>query len=163
MTLSTITTPFWEDPRFMARYGEAIRERREYVGFTTATSCANESIRLEREDPLSFKRFSQSSLSRWELDKTGEFIESAHSRSLRTLAYLLNWSSEQFERRVGVSIGRVPRLDLWLESGVPLMRVSRWLGHSDTRVTERVYIHLLREASDGESLSLERMLGEEEL
>lgn len=51
---------------------------------------------------------------------------------------------------------------LWLESGVPLMRVSRWLGHSDTRVTERVYIHLLREASHGESLDLERMLGGEE-
>jgi len=47
---------------------------------------------------------------------------------------------------------------LWLESGIPLMRVSRWLGHSDTRVTERVYIHFLREASHGESLSLDRML-----
>ena len=48
---------------------------------------------------------------------------------------------------------------LWLEAGIPLMRVSRWLGHSDTRVTERVYIHLLREADHGESLDLDRMIG----
>lgn len=47
---------------------------------------------------------------------------------------------------------------LWLEAGVPLMRVSRWLGHSDTRITERVYIHELREASYGEGLDLEAML-----
>lgn len=95
----------------MPRYGEAIRERREFVGYSTATACANESVRLEREDPALFKKFSQSSLSRWELDRTGGLIESAHSKSLRTLAYLLGWNAEQFEWHVGVPVGRVPRLD----------------------------------------------------
>lgn len=47
---------------------------------------------------------------------------------------------------------------LWLEAGVPLMRVSRWLGHSTVRTTEKVYIHLIREASYGESINLEQML-----
>lgn len=65
-------------------------------------------------------------------------------------------------RRVKLHELRHTAGSLWLESGVPLVRVSRWLGHSDTRITERVYIHLLREATHGESLSLERMLGEEE-
>lgn len=95
----------------MSRYGEAIRERREVVGYTTATACANASVQLEREDPASFKKFSQSSLSRWELDRTGELIESAHAKSLRTLAYLLDWNAEQFEQHVGVPVSRVPRLD----------------------------------------------------
>jgi integrase len=47
---------------------------------------------------------------------------------------------------------------LWLESGVSLLRVSRWLGHSTMRTTEQVYLHIIREASHGESLSLEAML-----
>lgn len=47
---------------------------------------------------------------------------------------------------------------LWLESGVSLLTVSRWLGHSSMRTTEGIYIHLLREASHGDSLSLEAML-----
>lgn len=98
-------------PTYMSRYGEAIRERREVVGYKTGTACAEASAKLEREDPAAFKRFSQSSISRWENDKTGDFIEAAHGKSLRTLAYLLNWNSEEFERHVGVPIGRVPRLE----------------------------------------------------
>ncbi len=47
---------------------------------------------------------------------------------------------------------------LWIEAGVSLLRASRWLGHSHMRTTEKIYIHLLREASHGESISLERML-----
>ena len=47
---------------------------------------------------------------------------------------------------------------LWLEAGVSLLRVSRWLGHSSMRTTEKIYIHLLREASHGDALSLEAML-----
>ena len=39
-----------------------------------------------------------------------------------------------------------------------LHRVSRWLGHSDTRITEQVYVHLLREAAHGEGVSLDQML-----
>lgn len=95
----------------MTRFGEAIRERREWVGFETATACALASERLELDDPRSYKAFSQSSLSRWELDKTGSAIESAHGKSLRTLAYLLRWTSTEFEANVGVPIGRVPQLE----------------------------------------------------
>ncbi len=47
---------------------------------------------------------------------------------------------------------------LWIETGVSLLRASRWLGHSHMGTTEKIYIHLLHEASYGESISLERML-----
>lgn len=98
-------------PTLMSRFGEAIRERREWVGFTTATDCARASEQLALDEPTRFKKFSQSSLSRWELDKTGQFIQGAHGMSLRTLAYLLKWNSNEFERHVGVPVGKVPYLD----------------------------------------------------
>ncbi len=47
---------------------------------------------------------------------------------------------------------------LWIEAGVSLLRTSRWLGHSSMRTTEKIYIHLLREGSSGESLSLSKLL-----
>lgn len=47
---------------------------------------------------------------------------------------------------------------LWIHAGVPLLQVSRWLGHSSMKTTEQIYIHVLKEASHGESLSLERLL-----
>lgn len=96
---------------YMSRFGEAIRERREVVGYKTATACAEASVKLEKENPAQFRSFSQSSLSRWELDKTGEYIESAHSKSLRTLAYLLQWTSQEFLERVGIPIGPVPLIE----------------------------------------------------
>ena len=111
MTRALIATRLPGIPYFMTRFGEAIRERREWVGFDTATACAQASERLEMGDPRSYKAFSQSSLSRWELDKTGSAIESAHGKSLRTLAFLLKWTSAEFEAHVGVPIGRVPQLD----------------------------------------------------
>lgn len=95
----------------MSLYGEAIRERREFVGYATATAAAAESLRLERENPIAFRKFSQSTMSRWENDKTGEAIDSAHGRSLRSLAYLLKWTSAEFFQHVNVPIGRVPYLD----------------------------------------------------
>ena len=102
---------FTRDPRYMTRYGEAIRERREYVGYPTATALADESHRLAQREPERFHSFSQQSLSRWERDQSGDKIESAHGKSLRTLAYLLKWKSSEFEMHVGVPIGRVPDLD----------------------------------------------------
>ena len=47
---------------------------------------------------------------------------------------------------------------LWIKAGISLLRASRWLGHSHMRTTEKIYIHLLREASYGDSISLEKML-----
>lgn len=102
-------------PYLMTRFGEAIRERREWVGFETATACAQASEQLELDNARSFKAFSQSSLSRWELDRTGAAIESAHAKSLRSLAYLLKWASDEFEAHVGVPIGRGPHFDDPLE------------------------------------------------
>lgn len=104
-------TAFQNLVMFMARFGEAILERREIVGFRHGTELAEASVKLERENPSTFKSFSQQSLSRWENDRTGEKIEGAHGKSLRTLAYLLKWTSAEFEERVGVSIGKVPFIE----------------------------------------------------
>jgi len=148
-------------PYFMSRFGEAIRERREWVGFSTATACAQASERLEMDDPRSYKAFSQSSLSRWELDKTGGAIESAHGKSLRTLAYLLKWTSAEFEAHVGVSIGRVPQLDglpravhldsdLLLSDGVQINVYGAGTGPAwgDTDILETLYIPGLKPDRD---------------
>ena len=98
-------------PIHMNRYGETIMERREVMGFKSQGLLADESDKLQREDPEKFRSFSQQSLSRWEKDRTGDKINSGNAKSLRTLAYLLEWGQYDFERNVGVSIGRVPRLD----------------------------------------------------
>lgn len=117
MTTLASLPPTFRVPYPMTRYGEALRERREYVGFPTATACALKSSELERSDPANFKKFSQSSLSRWELDRTGELIEAAHGKSLRTLAYLLKWNRVEFTHNVGVPVGNVPFLDPQPRSG----------------------------------------------
>lgn len=148
-------------PYFMSRFGEAIRERREWVGFDTATACALASERLEIDNPRSYKAFSQSSLSRWELDKTGSAIESAHGKSLRTLAFLLQWTSSEFETNVGVPIGRVPLLDdarrvphldsdLVLSDGVQINVYGAGTGPAwgDTDILETLYIPGLKPDRD---------------
>lgn len=183
----------------MARYGEAIRERREVVGFSTATACANDrdgrplphlhvqrqavddrsvptlTTRLKTRTSDRFIPLPSSTvalLEDWrlaqqlhgaapELIVTTERGTSPSSGMLRKAFYRLCRLAEV--RRLKLHELRHTAGSLWLEAGISLVRVSRWLGHSDTRITERVYIHLLREASNGESLSLERMLGEEEL
>lgn len=111
LTAAPLRRPIPGVPFLMSRFGEAIRERREFVGFKTATDCAAASQRLAIEEPTKYKKFSQSSLSRWELDRTGENIQSAHGKSLRTLAHLLKWSASEFEENVGIPIGNVPGYD----------------------------------------------------
>lgn len=86
-------------------------ERREVMGYKSQGLLAEASEKLQRDDPNTFKSFSQQSLSRWENDRTGDKISSGNSKSLRTLAYLLEWGQYDFEHKVGVSIGRVPHLD----------------------------------------------------
>lgn len=86
-------------------------ERREVLGYKSQGILSEASEKLQREDPDNFRSFSQQSLSRWEKDRTGDKINSGNAKSLRTLAYLLEWGQHDFERNVGVSIGRVPRLD----------------------------------------------------
>lgn len=112
MTIAFIpTSPFVPTDALMSRFGEAIQERREVMGFSKQGELAEASRRLELKDPGTFTKFSQQWLSRLELDKTGDIIQSARIKQLRTLAYLLDWGQYDFERRVGVNIGRVPRLD----------------------------------------------------
>lgn len=95
----------------MSRFGEAIEERREVMGYKFGTELAEASILLERENPAKFKKFSQQTLSRWENDRTGEKIEGANAKALRTLAYLLKWDSQEFTEYVGVAIGPVPDIE----------------------------------------------------
>lgn len=97
----------------MARpeFGEAIRERRYDVGYAAAGDCAKASLQLEQEHPHLFKSFSQQTLSRLERDQTGAAVEGAHFKMVCTLAYLLNWTSLEFEQHVGVAIPRVPLLE----------------------------------------------------
>lgn len=109
------------DRIYMSRFGDAIRERREVVGFKTATACAEKSVQLETEDPARFRSFSQQSLSRWERDRNGDKIESAHGKSLRTLAYLLQWTSKVFEDHVGIPIGSVPDIELVAPDGTHMI------------------------------------------
>ncbi len=106
-----LLNPTYLLPIYMSRYGEALMERREVMGYKSQSLLSEASEKLQREDPDNFKSFSQQSLSRWEKDKTGDKIASGNSKSLRTLAYLLEWGQYDFERNVGVSIGRVPKLD----------------------------------------------------
>lgn len=94
----------------MSRFGEAILERREVLG-ESGPRLAEESKKLEREDPDKFLAFSQQTLSRWEKDATGEHISASKMKMLATLSYLLKWTSSEFNEKVGVAIGPVPLLE----------------------------------------------------
>lgn len=94
----------------MSKFGEAIRERRELLG-KDGPQLADESLALEQRDPVTFQRFSQQTFSRWEKDRNGSVISASNPRRLRSLAYLLQWSSEEMHTRVGVSPGYIPEFD----------------------------------------------------
>ena len=47
----------------------------------------------------------------------------------------------------------------WLiAADVPLVTVSRYMGHSSTRVTDRVYMHLLPDHAERNAEKVERFL-----
>ena len=92
------------------RFGDALTRQRERAGYAKQADAANASVSLAREDTETFESFSQQWLSRLESDKTGERIDAANRRRLRTLSYLLGWSGSEFEIHVGVPVGTVPRL-----------------------------------------------------
>ena len=93
------------------RYGEALSKRREAVGYARQIEAAQRSLELAAEDPEHFEPFSQQWLSRLEADTTGERIDAANRRKLRTLAYLLGWTSFDFEQQVGIPVGTVPKME----------------------------------------------------
>lgn len=94
----------------MPKYGPALQERREVVGYRTQSDLARATRSLEEEGhlPNDLKSFSQQWLSILEDDKNGQHILSARSRQIRALAYMLRWTAKDFEENVGISIGNVP-------------------------------------------------------
>lgn len=93
------------------KFGKALASRREGIGYITQGQAAEAAAKLVRDHPHHFASFSQQWLSRLEADSSGERIDGANRRKLRTLAYLLNWTGVQFEGYVGVAIGTVPKLE----------------------------------------------------
>ena len=100
-----------ENKQISRRFGEALGTRREARGFINQLDAANASVSLAHEAKGVFESFSQQWLSRLESDMTGERIDAANRRKLRTLSYLLGWSGSEFEQCVGVPVGTVPRLE----------------------------------------------------
>lgn len=97
----------------MTRYGMALEERRENVGYRTQSDLARAVRALEERGDLpdGLRAFSQQWLSNLEDDRTGEAIHSARPRQIRALAYMLKWTAADFEQHVGVPIGSVPVYD----------------------------------------------------
>lgn len=85
-------------------YGQAIAERREFVGYTRQTDLINALDRLLADTPA-YQPFSQQWLSRLERDRTGTIIASAHSPKLRALAYALRWTLAELQEATGVDLG----------------------------------------------------------
>lgn len=97
----------------MPRYGRAIEERREFVGYRTQSDLAR-AVKAKEADgslPDELRSFSQQWLSNLEDDRTGEALLSARARQIRALAHMLKWSAAEFEQEVGVAIGSVPGFD----------------------------------------------------
>ena len=92
------------------KYGEVLALRREEVGFARQVEVSQRSFELAAEATEHFESFSQQWLSRLEADQTGERIDAANRRKLRTLSYLLGWNGFDFEHHVGVPVGTVPGL-----------------------------------------------------
>lgn len=143
MTLALPLVELWIPP--VSRYGMALQERRENVGFRMQSDLARAVKALEERGdlPEELRSFSQQWLSQLENDRTGDTIHSARPRQIRALAYMLKWSAADFEHHVGVPIGSVPGYDT--PAATP--RPSRGLpATTDDRVEERPIPAALAEA-----------------
>lgn len=87
-----------------SRYGEAIRDRREYLGFRAQNDLIA-AIPEAIKDSEDLKPFSQQWLSKIECDRTGEVIASARGAQLRTLAFMLSWTLADMQAMTGVHLG----------------------------------------------------------
>ena len=112
MTLYSIYPTTFMAVISMSRFGEAIQERREVVGYAKQGEAAAASAKLAAEHPEFFQAFSQQWLSRLEADQTGDAIKKAHPLRMMALAYLLKLDSAEFYERVGVAIATVPLREL---------------------------------------------------
>lgn len=97
----------------MSRYGLAIQERRELVGYNKQRDLARavKALKEAGELPAELDSFSQQWLSGLEQDRDGSTIASATPKLIRALSYMLEWSSAEFEAHVGIAIPRVPKFD----------------------------------------------------
>lgn len=85
-------------------YGEAIRERREYLGFRAQNDLVA-AIPEAIKDSEDLKPFSQQWLSKMECDRDGSVIAGARGQQLRTLAYMLGWTLADMQAMTGVHLG----------------------------------------------------------
>jgi len=99
MELMTLTTE---------KYGPALLAFRKAKGITNQLHLAQDSIKAAEKHPMELEAFSQQWLSRLEGDFDGSRLIRSKVRQLRCLAYLLSVPSDDFEKIVGISIGRIP-------------------------------------------------------
>lgn len=84
-------------------YGQALRERREYVGYRSQQALIDAIETVATDIPM--ESFSQQWLSALERDRTGAVISGAYGPKLRTLAYMLNWTLADMQAVTGVHLG----------------------------------------------------------
>lgn len=140
---------------YMVRFGEAIYERRDVLGISGPEAAAL-SEQYAREDPATYAKFSQQTLSRWEMDKTGAILAASSPARIRSLARVLQWTPTQFTQRVGVpaadAIERPARIetDLVLSDGVYINVYGAGTGPAwgDTDILDTLYIPGLKANHD---------------
>lgn len=102
-------------PEYIPRpkFGPALEERREKVGFRSQRELVRALKALEEQGELpgDLKSFSQQWLSRLEDDQSGDNIRSARSQQIRALAYMLELDADEFFALIGVPIAHVPGLE----------------------------------------------------
>ena len=69
--------------------------------------------------------------------------------------YLNRLSEKVIGRKVSPHITRHTHTSLLAEAGIPLDQISRRLGHSDSRVTKQVYLHITERAKQTENKRLD--------
>ena len=90
------------------KYGPALLAFRKAKGITNQLHLAQDSVKAAEKHPMELEAFSQQWLSRLEGDYDGSRLIRSKVRQLRCLAYLLSVPSDDFEKIVGISIGRIP-------------------------------------------------------
>jgi integrase len=60
---------------------------------------------------------------------------------------------------IGLHEARHTYASTMIEAGVPLPKVSRYMGHSSISVTERIYFHLLPKAHEGDLATMNAYFG----
>lgn len=128
------------DPPPSLKYGRSIKRRREAVGYPRQTAFVAASAQAhEVLDAHGMAPLSQSTISRFEDDRTGEDLAQARPSTLQTLSFLLRWTAADFGYNVGIPIPAVPVLDDRHDPVGPLVKKLRLaLGKSEEEVVKAV-------------------------